>query len=85
MEYNEIILKLKNREINSEQALESLAEIGCCPCLFNDDNGHWAVKFDGFQSVPLTDEPEDISTTTFIEAEYWKESIYEALLYSLSD
>ena len=52
--------------------------------LLNDDNGHWAVKFDGFQNVPMGDEPEDISTTCFIEARDWKESIYEALVWALS-
>jgi len=53
--------------------------------LVNDDNGHWAVKFDGFQNVPKGNEPDDISTTCFIEAKDWKDSIYEALVWSLSE
>jgi hypothetical protein len=81
--YEKIVEQIKSREINCEQALEDLAEIGYCPCLFNDDNGHWAVSFDGFQQVPLTNEPETISTTSIIEAEDWKDSIYEALLWAL--
>lgn len=84
MGYEEVTTRLKNREINCEQALESLAEIGYCPNLFNDDNGHWAVKFDGYQTIPIGDDPENISTTCFIEAKEWKDSIYEALVYALN-
>ena len=90
MNYEEIKQKVTDREINCEQALESLAEIGYCPNLLNDDNGHWAVKFDGFKILkinpylPMDDEPEDISTTCFIEAKDWKDSIYEALVWALS-
>ncbi len=84
MEYKEILTKLKNKEINCEQALENLAEIGASPNLLHDDNGHWAVAFDGFQNVPMSDKPEDISTTCFVEAENWKDSIYEALVWAMS-
>ena len=84
MNYEEIKQKVTDREINCEQAFESLSEIGYCANLLNDDNGHWAVKFDGFQNVPMGDEPEDISTTCFIEAKDWKDSIYEALVWALS-
>jgi len=84
MNYEEIKQKVTDKEINCEQAFESLAEIGYCPNLLNDDNGNWAVKFDGFQNVPMGDEPEDISTTFFIEAKDWKDSIYEALVWALS-
>lgn len=81
----EVLKKIRSREINTEQAFESLAELGWCPNLLNDDNGHWAVKFDGFQNVPMTDSVEDISTTFFIEAADWKDSIYEALLHTLDN
>lgn len=83
MEIQEIISKLEKKEINCEQALESLSELGYCPNLLNDDNGHWAVKFDGFQNVPISEDPKDISTTCFIKAKDWKTSIYEALLWAL--
>ena len=32
--------------------LESITREGACPALVNDDNGHWAVAFTGFQNVP---------------------------------
>jgi hypothetical protein len=85
MESNEILKKVKDREINCEQAFESLADIGYCPNLLNDDNGHWSVRFDGFQNVPTKDEPEDIHTTFFIKAKDWKESIYDALIWALEN
>jgi len=78
MEYEEIKQKVTEREINCEQAFESLAEIGYCPNLLSDDYGHWAVKFDSFQNEPME------STTCFIEAKDWKDSIYEALVLALS-
>jgi hypothetical protein len=84
MNQEEILQKVKNREINCEQALESLAEIGHCPNLFNDDNGNWAVKFDGYQTIPMKD-PDDVTTTAFILAKDWKPSIYEALVWSLEN
>lgn len=81
--HQEILKKVISREINGEQALESLAEIGFCPNLFNDDNGHWAVSFDGMQNVPFGDDPEDIATTSIIEKDKWKPSIFEAIIYAL--
>jgi hypothetical protein len=77
--------RVEGRIINCEQALESLAEIGYCPVLLNDDNGHWAVNFGGYQAVPISDEPESISLNYFIEAKKWKDSIYEALIWALSN
>lgn len=83
MTYKQILKKVKKRKINGEQALESLAEIGFSPILFNDDNGHWAISFDGMQNIPYGNDPEDIATTCFIEKDKWKPSIYEAIIHAL--
>ncbi len=83
--FDKILLKLKNKEINCEEALEGLSKIRHCPNLLNDDNGHWAVSFDGFQNVPIGDDPEDISSTIFVEKSNWKDTIYDALIYSLEN
>lgn len=80
-----IIKKLKDNKINCEEALELLTKKGFCPNLLNDDNGHWAVAFDGFQNVPVGDEPGDIFTSIFIEKSRWKKTIREALIYSLEN
>ncbi|MFA5299688.1 MAG: hypothetical protein WC389_16005 [Lutibacter sp.] len=81
MTFKKIVSQFKSGKINCEQALEELTKIGYAPNLLNDDNGHWAVSGDGFQNLPEGDEPEDISTTIFVEAKSWKDSIKEALLY----
>lgn len=59
--------------------LEQMVETGSCPGLINDDNGHWAVSFEGAQDCPLSDEPETITTTFFVEAHQWYPSIREAI------
>ena len=46
---------------------------GACPALINDDNGHWALAFDGVQNVPMNSEPCDIQTTFFVEKDLWHE------------
>lgn len=83
MTYKNIKQKLTKKEISIEEALENLSEIGYCPNLLNDDNGHWAVVFDGFQSMPIGDAPDDVALTCFVEAKDWKDSIYDALISAL--
>ena len=82
MTYKKILIAVKSKAITIDVAFEELSKLGYCPNLLNDDNGRWAVSFEGYQSVP-DDEPSDIDTSFFVEAKYWKNSIYEALIYSL--
>lgn len=68
--------------------LEKRVETGACPGLINDDNGHWAVSFEGiqtiqFRNVPDTD-PCDIQTTFFVFARAWKDSIREAIDFAIA-
>lgn len=51
--------------------------------LVSDDNGHWALVCDGIQNVPMSDDPEDIQTTFWIEAHCFKPSVREAILYGI--
>lgn len=78
----EIIEGFRRREVTLETVLNKLSESGDCPNLLNDDNGHWALVFDGIQSVPEED-ISDMWTCFHVGKEYWKDSIYEAVLYSL--
>lgn len=80
-----ILLKVKDRKINCEQALEDLAKIGYAPNLLNDDNNHWAVSFSAFQNLPFEDTPVDIALTCLVEKDCWKDSIYEALVWALEN
>jgi hypothetical protein len=83
--YEEIVEKFKSGEASFIETFEELASIGHCPNLLNDDNGHWAVKFDGFQSVPFGDEPDDVETTFFVEKDSWRDTIREALAAALEE
>jgi hypothetical protein len=58
--------------------LEEKSKLGWCPCLLNDDAGHWAVVEDGMQNVPL-DPLYDIETTFWVEKHQWKNTVREAL------
>jgi hypothetical protein len=58
--------------------LEAKANEGYCPCLLNDDAGHWAISIEGAQNVPINP-PCDIQTTFWVEKQQWKNSIREAL------
>lgn len=65
--------------------MEQLSRLGWCPNLLYDDNGHWAVSADGYQNAAWKDEPIDIETHFYIEAEDWKNSPKEALYKFLHD
>lgn len=85
MTHEEILEKTKNEELTVEQALQELCEIGYCPNLLNDDDGRWAVAFDGFQEAVMGDGAQDISTSFFVEAKQWHSNIRQALIITLSE
>ena len=59
--------------------LEAKASDGSCPGLINDDNGHWALSFEGTQNCPVGDGVEDILTYFFVDAKDWKDSVRDAI------
>jgi len=54
--------------------LEDWVAIGFAPQLVYDDNGHWALTFDGIQQVPLGDEAISLTMVHFVEKEWWTDS-----------
>jgi len=76
------LMKVNIEKLNIIKWFEELTNEGYCPALIHDDNGHWAVSFDGFQNVPMGDEPQDTRTTFWVEKRYWKNSILEAVEYA---
>ena len=78
-------IKLYFNDLPFEFIMEQLSYIGWCPNLLNDDNGHWALATDGFQNVVVGDEPEDVDTSFFVEAKYWKDTSREALNFYLNE
>ena len=56
--------------------LEEKAQGGA---LVSDDNGHWALVFDGFQNVPIGKDATDIQTTFWVERDKWENTIRKAI------
>ena len=71
--------------MNVEQALQKLAEMGYCPALLNDDNGRWAFKFDGVQTVSYTDHPRNFTASHDVLAHELDSDIRKALIKALEN
>lgn len=68
-----------------EFILHHLSKLGICVNVLNDDNGHWAVTGDGYQSLAGEDTPCDIETHFWVGARHWKADLREALEFFLTD
>jgi len=71
------LLKNHKDDLSFEFIFEQLTKLGHAPNLLYDDNGHFALVGDGYQSVP--DEISDVEMHFFVEKEHWKNSVREAL------
>ncbi|MFA5025654.1 MAG: hypothetical protein WC503_04065 [Candidatus Shapirobacteria bacterium] len=65
--------------------LEGITHEGYCLAILFDDNGHWAVVFNGWQNVPEQDEPCDITTSFYVEADKWYPTLREAILAAMTE
>ncbi len=65
--------------LNVDIIIETLTHLGYAPNILYDDNGHFAITDDGFQSICSGDDPEDVELSFNIEKKYWKDTIREAL------
>ena len=81
----ETYIKSYFHELSFDFIMEQLANLGQCPNLLNDDNGHWAITCDGYQNVVFGDEPEDVETSFFVEAKQWRNTPREALIQYLNE
>ena len=63
--------------------LNRLADSGYCPALLFDDDGRWALVFDGFQPVNLFSDAQAMYTTHFVDVDDWKDTIEEAFTYAI--
>jgi len=77
-----ILLKKHMEILPVEFIMEELSKLGFAPNLLYDDNGWWAITGDGMQTL-VTDSPQDIETSFFVEASNWKPTIKEALKHYL--
>lgn len=62
-----------------ELVLEELSKLGHAPSLLYDDNGHWSIATDGYQSIPPDSEPCDIESVFVVKEKDWFNTINEAL------
>lgn len=65
------------------EALEALANDGYCPNLLNDDNGNFALVFDGYQTV-VFGKRTDVDTSFHVPKAFWKATVTKAVEYALS-
>jgi hypothetical protein len=66
--------------LSVEFIIESLTKLGEAPSILYDDNGHFAVTGDGYQSLPSDDFPkDDISMSFYVEKKKWFRTIRKAL------
>lgn len=84
MNYNEIKSAWLAGTLCFGEAFQLLSEAGYCANLLNDDAGRWAVRFDGYQTVPDPDIPIDITSTFIVHARDWKPDITAALTHALT-
>lgn len=61
------------------ERLDWLEENGHGLAIINDDNGRWAVSWDGIQNVGEDDEPYDLLTSHFVEKGRFFDTIREAI------
>ena len=78
-------IKAYHEQLPFEFIMEQLSNLGQAPNLLYDDNGNWAVTCDGFQSVVMGDEPEDVEMQFMVEAALWKPTPREALIRYLTE
>jgi hypothetical protein len=71
-------MEIKNKRITDTERINWLEEQEGW-ALVSDDAGRWAVTTSGIQNVPDSDKAIDISTTFWIEADKWKDSIRDAI------
>jgi len=67
------------RDAERLRQFERWANDGLCPHLVFNDNGWWAVSFDGSGSVSLDEPPPAGSFTASVEADMWRKSPGEAI------
>lgn len=66
--------------MNLIEELNKLADSGYCPALLFDDDGRWALSFEAnVQDKSETDQ----KYIFYVESDDWKDTIEEAILYSI--
>lgn len=83
MSITELKEKFEAKTIGLEELLKKLTLIGYCPILAFDDNGHWAMTFDGLQNTIQGPEPQDLAATNFFNREFFQPTVRAAVINCL--
>jgi hypothetical protein len=78
------IFKKESKLYPFDFVLESLSKIGWDINLLYDGNGRWSVSGDSFQQTAI-DEPINMQIVSFVDKNFWKDSIKEAIHYFLNN
>lgn len=79
------LIKENLEALSFEDILEAYSHTGGAPCLIYDDNGNWAITTEGYQSISLEDEPQDLQSSFLVEARFFKPNIRDAVKYWFDD
>ena len=73
--------------MNISKTLNNLTGMGYCPSLHFNDDGYWALSCDGVQCLNAAaikkNKPFDLQGSFYIEKQYFKKTIEEAITYYL--
>jgi hypothetical protein len=77
-------LAIKEKDDAVSSMFEEWANSGLWPALVFNDNGYWAVTFEGNSAIDLDEPPtKDSVVSCFVEADQWKPTIQEALQHAI--
>jgi hypothetical protein len=79
------MVKAKSDQLPFDFIIETLTSLGQAPNLLYDDNGHFCLTSESFQSVSAGDEPSDTEINIFVSKHQWKNNIKDALKEYLKD
>ena len=69
--------------LDLREQLEEWANCGLCPAVVNDDDGRWAISFDGASPVTCGEKfGDDVALTTFVSPDAWKDNLLDALAHA---
>jgi hypothetical protein len=79
------MIKVKADQLPFDFIIETLTHLGQAPNLLYDDNGHFCVTGECYQSVSSVNEAVDTEINVFISKHKWKNNIKDALKDYLQD
>lgn len=82
---NQILQLIKKHQdkLSVDFIIESLTKLGFAPSILYDDNAHFAISSEGFQSI--SSKPSDTEMTLYVKKKYWKTTIRKAIKIYLSE